>query len=454
MQNHAKIVTSPSIIARIVTFAQIMEQISASADKKLAAKVPHWEGLSLSVPQSLNIEQCSSSATALYKAGVAALMCSGVTCGAYDSDEACGPACSDGTSVPGEACVPCRIADLTGGLGVDSWAFSRVFARVLHNERDVALSQAVQHNFELLGLSNAEFTALDADDPAMLAELKAFAPDVVFMDPARRSATGKKLFLLEDCSPNVIGLLPALLDICPRVLIKISPMADISMLRQRLGALLRRVHIVEVGGECKELLCELVMGDDAPKQSRASRGELIEEQGGENGGKLSSELAVRVVKVGLDADNALKVSAVFDFSPSYEREAPLSLATAEDLAPGMLLFEPGSALMKSGAYKLIGLRGGMRMISPESHMYIFGESQATILLLGRSYVIDEVVDFSGSAIKAIGRKYPVADVSAKGIMMSSDDLRVRLRVKSGGPTHIFGILGPDSRKLLIVTHRR
>lgn len=399
------------IISKIMTFADILKKIDAGAGKKLKAKVPQWDVEGLSVPQMLNLEQSSSSATAQYKAALARQWCLGIE-----------NICSNRT---GDSFA---IADLTGGLGVDSWAFSRVFSRVLHNERDEVLSQAVRKNFSLLGVDNAQFASIDADDPAMMEILEQFQPDVVYMDPARRSATGKKVFLLEDCSPNVLHMLPSILGICPVVVLKLSPMADITMLLQRLGGRVHRIHVVECGGECKELLC-LVHREACP------------------------EPVVCAVSVGLNQDMSLKVGDEFAFTIKQEKEAALSFAAGADIACGSCLFEPGPALMKAGPYRLVSERCDMKKLSADSHLYVKGDDCSAPADLGRSFVVEEVMDFGGSAIKACGRKYPVAEVSAKGIMMKSDELRSRLGVKSGGNFHIFGVQGPDRKKLLLVCRR-
>ncbi len=187
-----------------MSFADILEKIVRSGSDKLAAKLPSWAGLAIEVPASLNYQQCSSEATARYKASL----------------------------VPEGA----RVADLTGGLGADSWAFSLRASAVWYNERDSVLLDAVKKNFAALGISNVVFNGYDIslEDSGWQDDLRAFPPDVIYLDPARRDFAGKKVFLLEDCSPDVVGLMPLLLGIAPLVMVKVSPMADITMLRRRL----------------------------------------------------------------------------------------------------------------------------------------------------------------------------------------------------------------------------
>ena len=356
----------------------------------------------------------------------------------------------DGAKETEEKLTDCRntrlnlaIADLTGGLGVDAWHFSKVFGKVLHNERNTELSEAVQKNFARLGVDNVEFSAIDADSVQMLEKLRLFAPTLIYMDPARRSAEGKKVFLLEDCSPNIMTLLPSLLELCPLLLVKISPMADITMLASRLGGTLRQVHIVGHGGECKELLCVIGRAaEDAP--------EPLIVAGGCDGG------------------------ASFSFTRSQEKDACVTYIAGDSLKEGALIFEPGAALMKTGAYALICERFNMKKFAPNCHLYLIDSAeQATsneagkgaettqgsdrtrsvCTPFGKCFRILEIASLTGSNIKSFGKKYPRAEVSAKGIMMRSDQLRQRLGVLSGGNIHIFGVTTSDGQRLLLACKR-
>ena len=482
------------------TFAEILRQMHTDSSRKLEEKVPEWAGTDILIPSSLNLEQCSSSATARYKANLALSLC----------HEGGSPEFEKGTAYPKETraeltkemLTSCQkedgaketeekltdsrkthqnlaVADLTGGLGVDAWHFSKLFGKVLHNERNTELSEAVQKNFARLGVDNVEFSAIDADSVQMLEKLRLFAPTLIYMDPARRSAEGKKVFLLEDCSPNIMTLLPSLLELCPLLLVKISPMADITMLVSRLGGTLRQVHIVGHGGECKELLCVIGRAaEDAP--------EPLIVAGGCDGG------------------------ASFSFTRSQEKEAGVAYIVGDCLKEGALIFEPGAALMKTGAYALICERFNMKKFAPNCHLYLIDSAeQATsndagkgaenkqgaetghatttpacaeaeqaakakqdsgtpacieatqgsdrtrsvCTPFGKCFRILEIASLTGSNIKSFGKKYPRAEVSAKGIMMRSDQLRQRLGVLSGGNIHIFGVTTTDGQKLLLACKR-
>lgn len=204
----------------------------AEGRQRMSTKVPSWAAVDdLSYPPRLSLEQCSSEATARYKAQVA-------------------------KRLVGEETE--TMVDLTGGFGVDFSFIGALFKRPVYVERQDVLCQVARHNFPLLGLERAEVVESDGTD-----YLKGMKPaSFIFLDPARRNTAGRKTVLIEDCEPNVTALLPLLLEKAPVVMVKLSPMLDIHSAAKSLSAVregcVREVHVVADGGECKELL--LVLG--------------------------------------------------------------------------------------------------------------------------------------------------------------------------------------------------
>ena len=150
-----------------------------------------------------------------------------------------------------------RIADLTGGLGADSCAFREAGFKVLYNEMDEALCNAARHNFRALGHGDIIISGKEVKPGDISGILVDFAPDIIYLDPARRDGAGKKVFLMEDCRPDILALKDELLGCAQYVMVKLSPMADIDMVLSRLGAGCREIHIVASKGECRELLAVL-----------------------------------------------------------------------------------------------------------------------------------------------------------------------------------------------------
>ena len=337
--------------------------------RKLRNKVPQWYAApSLRFPVRLSGEQCSSAETAAYKASVAKSL----------------------------GCI--RIADLTGGLGVDSWAFSQLSQEVLYNEMNPALADAAKYNFKELGAGNITVSCREVTQSSVGAVLGDFKPSLLYLDPARRSSSGAKVFLLEDCSPDVAKLLPELFAACPLVMLKLSPMADITLLCSRLQGV-REVHVVESEGECKELL-------------------LLLEKGWTDGCRIT-------VYAG---------GETLSFSPSEESSA--QVIPAELTAAPPYLFEPGKALLKSGAFKLPCARSGLGKLDANVHLYVAGEPAAELAPFGKWFRIDSVQTLDGKALKAL--KGIRADVTARGIPMTSSALARRYGILPGdGSVHVF-----------------
>lgn len=367
------------------SFADILRRVEDDMERKVASKMPQWASAwPLEIPAALNFEQCSSTATALFKAGTAASLLSGKG----------------------------SIADLTGGLGVDSWAFSKIASKVWYNEMNEGLKDAVARNYEKLGVEGVTFNSFEisASGTAWFKSLKDFAPDLIYLDPARRSGIGKKVFLLEDCSPNVLEILPRLFELVDVVMMKLSPMADISMAASRLGCL-ESVTIVSLKGEVKELLCVLRKGFDG-----------------------GYSVSVRNLDDG----------ASFTFRPSEEASA--TAAYADEIQPGTILFEPSAAMMKSGAFKLLCTRFGMKKFAPSTHLYITPEPVS----LGRSLEILEVLPLGGTNMKELGKAHPHAEVCARNIPLSSEQLRIRMGIKPGpADCRIYGCSTASARWLIV-----
>ena len=361
--------------------------------KKIRTKLPEWYEIpEIIYPDRLSFEQSSSSATAKYKASIADRIVNGG-----------------------------RIADLTGGLGADSIAFSRVASQVMYNEMEPVRAEAARHNFPLLGAENISVSSFCVEEAGksegaanFWETLKRFSPDLVYMDPARRSATGSKVFLLEDCSPDVLTLIPDIFGICNNLLLKLSPMADISMLLKRLqdhGAGTKELHIVSAGGECKELLlwCTPSTTDDTAL--------IINENG-------------NILRTSIAAESAA---------------VPQFLQDAAQLNSMQFLFEPGKALAKAGLFNAIctmqdNANDGTMLLKAgrSTHLY-FTDSQNNASNFGKTFKIIGLAPFCKQGIRDFSAKYPRAEVSARNLPLTSEELRRKLKVQSGGDIHIFGL---------------
>lgn len=375
--------------------------------RKIRLKVPEWYAdPGLICPVALSAEQCSSTATATYKAAVAQ-----------------------------EACRLGRIADLTGGLGIDCWQFSKVAGAVLYNEMNPVLFEAAKANLKCLGCDNVEFSNTCISPETLPGLLDSFKPDLVFADPARRSE-GRKVFMPEDCSPDVLALQDIVLGRGCCFMIKLSPMADISLMLRKFHCV-RELHVVETDGECKELLLMLEAGF-----------------GGD------AEIVVACPASG-------PVSGYDDSFRFFraEEKAAVPLFISEAPVPGQILFEPGPALSKSSAFNLLGARFGLRKLGPSAHLYCTYPSDSVRHLggYGKCFEIQEVAPFGKASLRDFATRWPGAGVTARALPLSSDELRLKLsslskKVPRGGmrcsgtDLHLFGV--GTSIGLLLISARR
>lgn len=422
--------------------------------RKLKSKVPSWYSCpELVYPNRISAEQCSSEDTARLKADIAARLV---------------------RENGGEM----RIADLTGGLGVDAAAFRKAGFEVLYNEMDQSLCQAAVHNFRCLGLCEGiRFSCCrivpaqdcrpghdtvipdrkcpDGSGQASPAGIAGdFRPGIIFLDPARRDAQGRKVFLMEDCSPDILALKDELLQLSRFAMVKLSPMADIGMVLNRLGDCCREIHAIASHGDCRELLAVL---------DREHKGQVTY-HAWESGRQF-----VFTEEEMLGAEAILQDSAGLS-GPCL----PVSGYPERDT----VLFEPGKAMMKTGAFNLLCSRFGVTKLARFTHLYILPEAEgdtpqktAGIAGFGKLFRIMEIIPLSNAGMKTAAGLYPDADVTARNIPLDSDALKARLygkkkksrpgkhdsgdgAITTGGRIHIFGLkyeCGGTDRNLLLVT---
>lgn len=198
-----------------VDMREAVTQIEGYRNAK--SKLPEWAGKEgIIFPPRISMEQCSSQATALYKASL----------------------------LQGES-----VADLTGGFGIDCSYIARNFSKAFYIERNPLLCDIARNNFAVLGLQHITITGGECEE--ILPSMPHL--DWIFIDPARRDGDGRKVVALADCTPSVTALEEALLQKSGKVMIKCSPMLDVAAARRELKNI-SEVHIIAVNNECKELL--------------------------------------------------------------------------------------------------------------------------------------------------------------------------------------------------------
>ena len=340
------------------------------------AKVPSWyrtEGLLY--PKHLSMEQCSSEATAIYKAGL----------------------------VEGDT-----FADLTGGFGIDCSFLSRKFKQADYVERQSELCELAEHNFPLLELK------IGVHNEDGVEYLKQMHPvDVLFLDPARRDGHGGKTVAISDCEPDISALEDLLVEKAKKVMVKLSPMLDLSLALKALKYV-REVHIVSVNNECKELLLILEKSTD------------------------SLEIVIHCEQITSTGEHQH-----YAFTQEQERTSDCPLAAEV----GAYLYEPNASILKAGAYRSLTQAYSVKKLHASSHLYT--SPYYIEDFPGRRFEVEAVSGFGKKELKTLLQGLEKANLTIRNFPSSVAELRKRLKLKEGGECYLFATTLPDESKALI-----
>lgn len=346
--------------------------------RQIKEKLPLWYANDdLLFPSKISAEQCSSEQTASYKQRL------------VKEDE--------------------TLCDLTGGLGIDSYYFSRKVRQVTYIERFPAYCEAARNNFSALGVDN--ITVMEGDSTMLIPQLP--RTDVFYIDPARRGEGNKRVFALQDCEPDLPALLPELFRHAPKVIAKLSPMADIRLTLELLPGTVE-VHVLSVKNECKELL--FVVERDA---------------------SVTSPVIHCINYTG----NGEEESFIFTLQDESREELRLSGQIKN------YLYEPNSSLLKAGAFKSTATRFGLEKLHTSSHLYTSDTGVA--VFPGRSFVVEEVFPFTGKLCKGISGQIPRANITVRNFPLSVEELRKRTKIMDGGDVYLFATTQADNSKILV-----
>lgn len=354
-------------------------------------KLPKWAACDgVIFPPHLSMEQCSSEPTAQYKLNLAMEWASRV----------------------GHAS---RMTDLTGGFGVDFSFTSCAFAAATYVERNEQLCHIVEHNLPLLGLNNATVVCTDAVEYLSTVEPQT----MLFLDPARRDEHGAKTVMLADCTPDVVQLLPQLLEKSRFTMLKLSPMLDWHKAVDDLQGTVREVHIVSVGGECKELL--LVLST-----------------------VVESELKVYCA----DLSTASDTSSLFVYTPGSS--APVANSTF-NIQHSTFLFEPNASIMKAGCFDELAAAYGVSPVSRNSHLFLSDEPVEDFP--GRSFVVERVTTMNKGELRKALVGIEKANIATRNFPLTVAELRKRLKIKDGGDVYIFATTTAEGEHLLLISRK-
>ena len=393
-------------------------------------KLPTWAACDgIVYPPHLSMEQCSSEPTAQYKLNLAMEWARRV----------------DHAS---------SMTDLTGGFGVDFSFTSCAFASATYVERNAQLCHMVEHNLPLLGIDNAKVVCADAVDYLSTLDMQT----MIFLDPARRDQHGAKTVMLADCTPDVVQLLPQLLKKSRFTMLKLSPMLDWHKAVEDLQGTVREVHIVSVGGECKELL--LVLSEDIESRLKVFCADL--EAGGGSGGSsrsigsscssLSSEHSFPRTPSSPSAPSSPSTpslsASLFVYAPGSSSPAPNSKLKTQN---SKFLHEPNASIMKAGCFDELAAAYGVSPVSRNSHLFLSAEPVDGFP--GRSFSIERVTTLNKRELRQALAGIEKANIATRNFPLSVAELRKRLKLKDGGDVYIFATTTAEDEHLLLISHK-
>ena len=307
------------------------------------------------------------------------------------------------------------MTDLTGGFGVDFSFTSCAFAAATYVERNEQLCHIVEHNLPLLGLNNATVVCADAVEYLSTVEPQT----MLFLDPARRDEHGAKTVMLADCTPDVVQLQPKLLEKSRFTMLKLSPMLDWHKAVDDLQGTVREVHIVSVGGECKELL--LVLST-----------------------VVESELKVYCA----DLSTASDTPSLFVYTPASS--APVANSTF-NIQHSTFLHEPNASIMKAGCFDELAAAYGVSPVSRNSHLFLSDEPVEDFP--GRSFVVERVTTMNKGELRKTLAGIEKANIATRNFPLTVAELRKRLKIKDGGDVYIFATTTAEGEHLLLISRK-
>ena len=350
----------------------IIEQISAR--KKAGKKLPSWYKTSgILYPTGVSIEQSSSEITAQYKANLFA-----------------------GNSG----------LDLTGGFGVDSYYLAKRFDKFCYVEKNKELAQIAQHNFTCLQQDNIEVKALSAED--FLSRNKQNY-DLIYIDPDRRPED-KRVSGFKESKPEILSFLTELLQMSANILVKASPMMDISLGVNELN-FVKMVIVLAVDNEVKELLFWL--------------------------GRKKTKVKIRCVNLGREGEDVLDYIAEESGSCQYARLAKY-------------LYEPNAAIMKAGVHALVCKKFGLNKLHPNTHLYT--SEKLLENFPGRKFQVVAEESYNKRKISALLHTAK-ANISVRNFPDTPEQVKKKLRLKDGGEQYLFGFRNLDNELRIAICEK-
>ena len=358
------------------------------ARRQLKGKLPEWcANPNLIMSGRVPAEQCSSEQTARYKRSI----------------------------VEGRT-----LCAMTGGMGVDFWYMSEGMGRAIYTERDEGMCEAATHNFHALKDGQHPEVEVRHGDGQVLPIPQV---DVIYLDPARRATDGSRVYAMEDCEPNMVEWQDELLRHARMVLVKLSPMVDLTDVLRKLKGV-AEVHVVAVRNECKEVLVKQVSAITSPAQ-------------------LKGAVAVALHCVDFLASSTIHYTATFPDA---------SEAVVTEHGVGHYLYEPDVTLMKAQVFGSLCGRFHVKQLDYGTHLMT---SEVFVPdFPGRIFEVEEQIPFTSKVVKRLKQSIPQANMATRNFILTADQFRQRTGIKEGGEVYLFGAKVKDVGQMLLKCRKK
>nr|WP_125963949.1 SAM-dependent methyltransferase [Bifidobacterium dolichotidis] len=407
-------------------------------------KLPEWAQCAAIVyPPHISMEQCSSQFTAHCKMDIArrVLEIAGV-----QPLDAVNP--STTTDSPDARAYPTygRMADLTGGFGVDCSYLARMFAHADYVERQSHLCDIARHNFAALGLPHIEVHNEQSEEYLQQVHESAKL-DLLYLDPARRDDHGSRTYAIEDCTPNALELKDALLDAAHVVLMKLSPMLDWRRAVEQFGSEVMLVAMVGSRNECRELLIALsrdIADTFDPLIVTINDDQRLEYRMHNHSDAQLGDAILRNTQLDNSTSQSSNGEAVeAHITTDITRETPSLEIDCTDVTAletaiqqgNLYLFEPNACVMKAGAFDVLKQLFNVKQVGPQSHLFLSTSPQPQFP--GRHFHVDRVGTMNKKSLKKQLQGHAKANIAVRNFPLTAQQLRRKLKLADGGDTYVF-----------------
>lgn len=344
--------------------------------QKAKKKLPEfYNNPDIIYPSPLAMEQCSSEQTAIYKSKL----------------------------TQGKTLI-----DLTGGLGIDSYYFSKEFESVTYLEQNTSLFEIANSNFKTLGCRNIQ-TINSTCENFLKSNTSLY--DVAYIDPSRRNEN-QRVYFLNECTPNIIELNDDIFKIAPQIIVKTAPLLDIKQSIKDLKYV-SKVFVVALNNECKEVLYLLARATSDP---------------------------IEIVTVNLG-------STLPSFNFLLDEEATNTPSYSN---PQTYIYEPNVAILKAGAFNTVATRFNVQKIAPNSHLYT--SKEMILNFPGRAFRIQQVMNYNLKDFKQLNIKQ--ANITCRNFNEKPEAIKKKLSLKDGGATYLFATTNQYNKPVLVCCEKQ